>query len=290
MSAALAISAAALAVLLRLLGRAAGDGLPRATVRRAYGQLLGARDVQEDEIGFIDSPTVGSAGQHPVAVVADGMGGHARGDVASRLAVRAFIAGYGTSGRAADRLRAALDRANAAIAGAIRDDPSLAGMGTTLVAAALTADGLEWISVGDSPLCLYRAGRLKQLNDDHSMAPVIAAVREVDPDAADGMNPHELRSALVGRDIAKIDASTMPELLQPGDLVLLASDGLGTLAADETASIMETRRADGLVAVKDALLAAIEARGDPVQDNVSVALLEAPGAPEAAGRNDGQPD
>ena len=274
---ALAVSAGALALLLRLLRMLTTAPSPTSAVRRAGGQIQGARAAQEDDLGFIDGATLDPDGEHPVAVVADGMGGHASGDFASQLAVRAFITAYATTGRAADRLRHALERANAAIASAIQENPARNGMGTTLVAAALTADGLEWISVGDSALLLYRDGRLKRLNDDHSMTPVIAAMRDVDPEAADGMNPHELRSALVGESIAKIDASAMPELLQPGDLVLLASDGLATLGADEAAAVIERSRAAGPAAVRDALLAAVEACGHPTQDNASVALLQAPG-------------
>lgn len=254
------------------------DGRPAAPVRRAGGQTVGARETQEDEIGFIDSRALDPRGPHPVAIVADGMGGHAGGEVASRIAVRAFVEAYADEGRVADRLRAALDRANEAIGRAIDTDRALDGMGTTLVAAALTSEGLEWISVGDSRLCLYRDGRLRQLNADHSMAPVIAAMREVDPAAADGMKAHELRSALVGRTIAKIDVSTAPERLKPGDLVLLASDGLDTLDDEETAAIITARRADGPEAVTDALLAAVQAHGREAQDNATVALLEAPDA------------
>lgn len=263
---------------------------PAEAVRRAGGQLLGAREVQEDDLGFIDSPGLDPGGQHPVALVADGMGGHARGDVASQLAVRAFVEGYGAAGPAASRLRAALDRANEAIAEAVRNDPDLENMGTTLVAAALTADGLDWISVGDSLLFLHRDGKLTRLNADHSMAPVIDAVRKVDPAVAAGMNPHELRSALMGGDIAKVDASTAPRPLQPGDVVLLASDGLGTLDDAETASIIEASRAGGQDAVKDALLQAVEAHGNPRQDNVSVALIEVLATPEAVDANDVESD
>ena len=265
-------------------------GATPGSVRHAGGQFQGARQVQEDEHGFIDGPTLDPAGQHPVAIVADGMGGHASGEVASRIAVRAFVETYATEGRVADRLRASLDCANAAIADAIRRDPSLDGMGTTLVAAALTTDGLEWVSVGDSPLYLYRAGRLKRLNADHSMAPVIVAMRDLDPDAAAGMSPHDLRSALMGGEVAKIDASTIPELLCPNDIVLLASDGLDTLDNDETASIIEASGGGGPEAVKDALFDAVAARGHPAQDNVSVVLIEAPGAVTDAAGRDGNPE
>ena len=253
-------------------------GTATAHLSRAGGQLLGARNAQEDELGFIDGSTLDSNGQHPVVVVADGMGGHASGQLASRLAVRAFVEAYGTEGRPDDRLRAALDRANQAIDEAIRDNLSLDGMGTTLVAAAVTADGLEWVSVGDSPLHLYRDGRLKRLNEDHSMAPVVATMREIDPATARGMNPNDLRSALVGFALTKVDASPMPELLRPGDLILLASDGLDTLDDGEIVSIISASRRDGPEAVKDALLAAVAAQNAPAQDNVTVALIEAPGA------------
>ena len=265
------------------MSRAAATDPAPLRLRRAGGQLLGEREVQEDELGFIDGPTLDPGGQHPVVVVADGMGGHASGELASRLAVRAFIEAYGTEGRPADRLRAALDRANQAIDDAIRDNLSLDGMGTTLVAAAITADGLEWVSVGDAPLYLCRDGWLKRLNEDHSMAPLIAALREIDPATARGMNPSELRSALVGFALTRVDASPMPELLKPGDLILLASDGLNTLDEGEMASLIAGRRGDGPEAVKDALLAAVAAQDAPTQDNVTVALIEAPRVTGAAG-------
>ena len=140
---------------------------------------------------------------------------------------------------------------------------------------------LAAISVGDSPLYLYRSGRLKRLNEDHSMAPVIEALRESDPATARGMNPNELRSALVGFEIRKVDASPMPELLLPGDLILAATDGLNTLGVDETASIISDCRDDGPEAVTDALLSAVAARAIPTQDNTTVAIIEISDGPSS---------
>lgn len=244
-------------------------------LRLAGGQLLGTRETQEDDLGFIAGVTLDPEGHHPAVVVADGMGGHAAGDVASGLAVREFMDAYGVEGRPSDRLRAALENANRALGEAIAGNPALQGMGTTLVAAAVTSNGLEWISVGDSALLLYRDGRLKRLNQDHSMRPVIAALREVDPDAANGMSPNQLRSALVGSDIAQIDASTMPELLVPGDIVLVATDGMETLDDLEVAATIADHCADGPEAVRDALLAAVADRRTPTQDNATIAVIEA---------------
>lgn len=245
-------------------------------LRCAGGQILGTRETQEDDLGFIVGATLDPEGHHPALVVADGMGGHAAGDVASGLAVREFMDAYGVEGRPPDRLRAALDSANRALGEAIAGNPALQGMGTTLVAAAVTSSGLEWISVGDSALLLYRDGRLKRLNQDHSMRPVIAALREIDPDAADGMSPHQLRSALVGSDIALVDVSSMPELLVPGDIVLAVTDGMDTLEDPETAASIAGHCTGGPEAIRDALLAAVANRCVPTQDNATVAVIEAP--------------
>lgn len=245
-------------------------------LRCAGGQILGTRETQEDDLGFIVGTTLDPEGHHPAVVVADGMGGHAAGDVASGLVVREFMDAYGVEGRPCDRLRAALDSANRALGEAIAQNPALQGMGTTLVAAAVTSNGLEWISIGDSALLLYRAGRLKRLNQDHSMKPVIAALREIDPDAADGMSPHQLRSALVGSDIALVDVSSMPELLMPGDIVLAATDGMDTLDDQETLASIADHCSGGPEAIRDALLAAVANRCVPTQDNATVAVVEAP--------------
>lgn len=245
-------------------------------LRCAGGQILGTREAQEDDLGFIVGATLEPEGHHPAVVVADGMGGHAAGDVASGLVVREFMDAYGVEGRPSDRLRAALDRANRALGEAIAESPTLQSMGTTLVAAAVTSDGLEWISVGDSALLLYRDGRLKRLNQDHSMRPVISALREIDPDAADGMSPHQLRSALVGSDIALVDVSSMPELLMPGDIVLAATDGMDTLDDLETAATIADHCSGGPEAIRDALLAAVANRCVPTQDNATVAVVETP--------------
>ena len=255
-----------------------------APLRHAGGQLLGTRETQEDDLGFIAGVTLDPEGHHPAIVAADGMGGHAAGEVASGLAVREFMDAYGVEGRPSDRLRAALDSANRALGVAIAANPGLQGMGTTLVAAAVTSNGLEWISVGDSALLLYRDGRLKRLNQDHSMRPVIAALREVDPEAADSMSPHQLRSALVGSDIAQIDASSMPELLMPGDVVLAVTDGMDTLDDLETAANIADHCTDGPEAIRDALLAAVANRCAPTQDNATVAVIEAPARDQGGGQ------
>lgn len=247
---------------------------PGSGIRHASGQSLGRRERQEDDLAHIDGDSLDLDGNHPVALVADGMGGHAAGDVASRTAVRAFLQGYGTHGHPRDRLRSALDRANAAIGEELDRDAALSGMGTTLVAAAVTAHGLHWISVGDSPLYLFRGEQLERLNEDHSMRPVIARLLEEDPDAASYYSPNQLLSALMGGRIEKTDAPATPRPLGAGDIVVVATDGLDTLDEEETADLIARYRAGGPKAICDALLHAVEAKDHPRQDNTSLFVIE----------------
>ncbi len=247
---------------------------PGSGIRHASGQFLGKRERQEDDLGHIDGDTLDRDGNHSVALVADGMGGHAAGEVASRAAVRGFLQAYGTRGLARDRLQSGLDRANAAIAEETDRNAALFGMGTTLVAAAVTEQGLHWISVGDSPLYLFRAGRVERLNEDHSMRPVIARLLEEDPEAASNYSPNELFSALMGGPIEKADAPTTPRRLEAGDIVVIATDGLETLDEEETGALIAEHSGEGPDAVCDALLRTVEAKDHPRQDNTSLVVIE----------------
>ena len=247
---------------------------PGSGIRHACGQSRGQRERQEDDLGRIDGDRLAPNGNHSVALVADGMGGHAAGNVASQTAVHEFARTYGTQGSVRDRLRSALDRANEAIAKAVDLDAALSGMGTTMVAAAVTEQGLYWISVGDSPLYLFRAGRLERLNEDHSMRPVIARLVEEDPDAAAHYSPNQLLSVLMGDQIERTDAPATPRALKAGDIVLLTTDGIETLSEEETADVITEHRTDGPQAVVEALLTAVEAKGHPRQDNTTVVVVE----------------
>jgi protein phosphatase len=112
-------------------------------------------------------------------VVADGMGGHQGGEVASETAVRTMRESFVES--TPDGLLEAAHEANDAVIDRASDDPDLRGMGTTLVAIAPTADGeaVAWINVGDSRLYLLRDGELVQVSEDHSL--VQEAVRASHP-------------------------------------------------------------------------------------------------------------
>ncbi len=266
----------------------AAAGAPAAGLRYAHGQAQGGRKRQEDDYGQVPGSSLDPEGNHTVLMVADGMGGHAAGDVASRVAVRAFVENYDDRGPVRDRLRAALDQANAAIAEDLDRNWAHAGMGTTIVATAITSDGLEWISVGDSALYLYRDGRIERLNDDHSMRPVIARWEKEDPVFASTLNPNELRSVVMGRRIPQTDLSKEPRELRAGDIVLLATDGLETLSETELARVISDHRDGGPPGIRRALLDAVDAKQHPHQDNTTlyVAEIEA----DSTGTSSEEPD
>ena len=249
--------------------------------RFAARQIPGKREYQEDDYGLLDGRDLGLDGsEHSMLLVADGMGGHVGGATASGLLSKTFVEVYPqTSGPIVDRLRDCLEKANNAIAEAIAENAELDSMGSTLVAAVVASEGLHWISVGDSPLWLFRKGQLERLNADHSMAPVLADIVAkgdmTEEEAARDPRRHSLRSAVMGDEIHLIDASSQPVVVEQGDRLLLASDGLLTLSAQEIADILKKTQDAPLEDSAAALIQAVEAAEHPYQDNTTI-LLYAP--------------
>ncbi len=220
-------------------------------------------------------------------VVADGMGGHAAGEVAAQLAVEAIsgvveaTAALGADdawpvpfdaalGRGGNRLRAGFDRANRRIADRAAAAAELRGMATTAVAV-LTADpGGALAHVGDSRAYLCRAGGLTRLTRDHSW--VEDQVREGRmTETAARAHPwrHFVTRALTGEPGVEADAEDLA--LRPGDRLLLCSDGLSSVLPDPEIGDVASGRADRQAAC-DELVRLVNARGGP--DNVTVVMID----------------
>jgi protein phosphatase len=223
------------------------------------GQHQGARPYQEDSWAL---RTLGDGSL--LAVVADGMGGHAGGAVASKVAVEAFVHAVEQGGSLADGLH----DANAAVGRTAAGKAELAGMGATLVAAQVRGDEVRWISVGDSPFYLVSTGTIERLNADHSMAPQIDALVKRGMLTADEAEHHPgrhtLREAVMGEPLSLIDKGSRK--LGPDVKLLLCSDGVQSLSEAEIAA-SAIKPADGLI---KAVLAAAKEH----QDNVTVIKLE----------------
>ena len=222
-------------------------------------QHQGKRPYQEDSWALA---TLGDGSL--LAIVADGMGGHAGGAVASRLAVDAFVQAVEQGGGLADGLQ----DANEAVRLGALGKPDLNGMGATVVAAHVRGDEVRWISVGDSPFYLVSAGKLERLNADHSMAPQIDALVErgmlTAEEAEHHPGRHTLREAVMGDPLTLIDKGS--RRLLSGDRLLLCSDGVQTLSVEQIAA-QASRPASVLV---EAVLAVAKDH----QDNVTVVKLE----------------
>ena len=143
-------------------------------------------------------------------VLADGMGGHAGGAVASKTVVQAFQdAFHRNADTIADRFNAGINAANSAVKEKQRADPALSEMGATLVAALVIGPSLYWTSVGDSILWLFREDRLHRLNADHSMRPLLQYLVELgrltEEEASNDPRMHQLRSVIYGESIPRRD-------------------------------------------------------------------------------------
>ncbi|MEQ1652407.1 MAG: protein phosphatase 2C domain-containing protein [Hyphomicrobium sp.] len=252
----------------------------------AVAATRGARDYQEDSAAFWpggDDPFAvpvsnGAADGVGFAVLADGMGGHTGGALASRIVCENFLQTAATqNGALRDRLMTSLEAANAALAAKVTESPLMAGMGSTLIGATFSGDGVSWVSVGDSPLYFYRRGEVAQLNEDHSLAPeldrLVTEGKLTAEEARRDTRRHMLRSAVTGDEIDLIDLPQSPVALEPGDFVILASDGVLTLEAPEIARIVQGYASDGATAVAKALIRAVDAVREPHQDNATVLVV-----------------
>jgi formylglycine-generating enzyme required for sulfatase activity/serine/threonine protein phosphatase PrpC len=241
----------------------------------AGSQIDGARDYQEDAF-LITHLTDANGAPSALVVIADGMGGHAAGNVASNMAVQAFnkhVSANYPSENVAEVLENAVVKANNSIKETVTETPALSGMGCTMVAAILEEGNMWWVSVGDSHCYLVRDRELTKKNADHSYGGFLDRMEaEGTPvDAEPGLSRNMLMSAVTGEDINEIDVPANPFELQAGDKVLLCSDGLDTLSAGKIIQYSDWSEAPKECA--DALMQAVEEANMPRQDNTTAVVV-----------------
>lgn len=214
-------------------------------------------------------------GDRGIFVVADGMGGHGNGEVASRIVaevVRQSLAprtarAAGSDGE--DSLRQALEEANRQVIEAARSDSALTGMGATAVVALMSGAGSYLANVGDSRAYLLRRGRFAQLTQDHTWVREQVSAGLLSETQA---LRHPFRSvvtrALGGEEEVAVDVAPLDP--RPGDLYLLCSDGLtAVLGDDEIRAHLAERQP--LPDVCRGLVEAANDRGGP--DNITVIVI-----------------
>jgi PPM family protein phosphatase len=222
--------------------------------------------------------------------VADGMGGHASGEVAARLAVEEIAEFFQMTGRDEEatwpykldpklgyeenRLVTGVKVANQRIFERAQSDPKLRGMGTTLVAVSLPKGGRNLLvgHVGDSRVYLLRGGQIRQVTEDHSLLNDYLRTKRLSPEEVEAF-PHKnvIVRALGMKPVVEVDV--LREELHDGDVVLLCCDGLSGMVPDaRLAEIIRGAHGDLRLAARNLVDAANEGGG---VDNITCVLVQA---------------
>ncbi len=248
----------------------------------SMAMVLGRRERQEDAI--VSDFSSGEA--FGFVVLADGMGGHAAGDVASKIVVTEVFSELKLQSgdpellepHIGEVLQRAAVSANKCVGMYSRQCPDAHGMGATLLAPVFIHDRLYWVSVGDSPLYLFRNGVLERLNENHALE------SQIDYLVANGImgrdeainHPDQscLTSVLIGRDIAQLDCRTVPVQIMEGDILIVASDGLQFLCEEQIEGVLRFTQKRSAEDIGAALMNEVQKLDDPCQDNVSLCIVK----------------
>jgi len=226
-----------------------------------------------------------------LAVLADGMGGYAAGEVASGMACEFIKAELGrwlseaaanaSDGDVRRAMDICVDNANRAIFSAANSNPTFGGMGTTLVVAVFRSGRLLMGHIGDSRGYRFRAGVLQQVTKDHSLLQEQIDAGMLTPEQAQfAANKNLVTRALGVEDMALLE--THQHEIQSGDIYLMCSDGLSDMLRDpQIAHVMAQH--DSLPEMGAALVAAANEAGG--RDNIAVVLVRAQGVAEPAPRS-----
>ncbi|MBV6432417.1 MAG: hypothetical protein IANPNBLG_02559 [Bryobacteraceae bacterium] len=243
-------------------------------------QHIGSRRQQQDAFGFSNLANEAFR-KHGgmLAVVADGMGGMAHGEIASRTALKTFLDSYESKTETEsipDALLRGIHAANAAVYQQALTMGAAEEMGTTLVAVALLENRMYWISAGDSAIFLYRDGEFTQANSSHVFATVLDEKVSQGVISRDDALAHPERESLTSflgiERLTLIDRNLRPFLLRENDVVLLASDGLfKTLSFAGMAEAMQ----EDAQSLSEALVSRTLAVEKPFQDNITVVAIRA---------------
>lgn len=209
--------------------------------------------------------------QEPLFVVADGMGGHLAGDVASRMAVDVLMHDLDTrSDNDREALVNAVKHANSVIFEESQSNTDLSGMGTTCTLMFVSGDEGRIAHVGDSRAYLLREGKLSQLTDDHTLVNRMVKEGRLRPEEADRHPQRSIITRALGVDAnVKVDYKTLD--LKKGDRILLCSDGLTSMIDTQALHEVLAGTSDPDAVTERLVELANEAGGD---DNITVVLID----------------
>ena len=207
----------------------------------------------------------------PLFVVADGMGGHLAGDVASATAVEIIQSKKGdASADDPDTLAAIVREANLAIWSKAADDPALRGMGTTCTLLLLDGTTAHIAHVGDSRAYLYRNGELSQLTDDHTLVGRMVREGKLEPDEAERHPQRSIITRALGVD-EDVEVDLLSIEVAEGDRLLLCSDGLSSMLRSEQIREVLAAGDDAQTTADGLVETANEAGGE---DNITAVIID----------------
>lgn len=227
-----------------------------------------SREINQDYLYSSDEPV----GRLPnLFVVADGMGGHNAGEFASRYAVETIV---DTASKTEKRdivaiLTESVETANAAIKAYADEHIGMAGMGTTVVAAVLNGHNLVTANVGDSRLYLV-GSEIRQISRDHSLVQEMIRMGELDAKRARLHPDKNIITRAVGAEKTVL-VDLFESVLEPGDRILLCSDGLTNMVEDSV--ILETLNQEGDLESKTEQLVRL-ANENGGKDNITVITID----------------
>lgn len=222
------------------------------------------RQNNEDAIGWSD--------EQGWAVLADGMGGHQAGEVASQMAidvVSQHLNDCEASQRNEDRLSQAVQDANLQIFQRAQDDVTKHGMGTTVVVVCVNDDQIVAANVGDSRLYKYADNALQQMSTDHSLVQEMVAMGVMTPDEALTSNQRNIITRALGLgDTVQVDTWSWP--VQQGETFLMCSDGITDVLLDSDIQAIFEQEAE-MDHIPTRMVDMAREKGGP--DNISVVLM-----------------
>ena len=231
---------------------------------------IGQRREMNQDYMFTSETAVGNLPN--LFLVADGMGGHAAGDYASRFTVEKLVELIGKSGEKEPVaiMKSAVSMTNSLLLTEAQADPAKNGMGTTIVAATVIGNTLYAANVGDSRLYVINQEDITQITRDHSLVEEMVSMGEINREQARNHEKKNIITRAIGG-YDTVEAEMFSVDLKPNDCILMCTDGLSNMVEDADILKIVKSAPDIETAAKN-LVAAANANGG--KDNITVMIIE----------------
>lgn len=227
------------------------------------------RKINQDSVYRMDQPI----GNLPnLYIVADGMGGHNAGDYASRTCVEVLSESVRTSSVPTPLgiLQEAISRANQEVYQRSCEDPSLQGMGTTVVVATVIGNSMYVANIGDSRLYLLNSSMIRQVTEDHSLVEAMVRNGELQKEEARVHPNKNIITRALGTD-RQVTADFFEVTLQESDIVLMCTDELSNMLEDQEILHIVNSYSESLMATAAQLVKEANEHGG--KDNIGIVLI-----------------